>query len=405
MAGMTRIGSIALVCSLLLSPGPSLAAKDYKSQYEKIKKEIRRKKKALEKVKKRERSVLEEIEGLNKELYAIKRELRGQKKKMNRTRKEIAAVNREMKGISRRLDRQRVWLERKVRAMQKYGFSSFLVLSGRTDEPAASTAVMPATSLILLMTSGDIPRVVRGWRYLKRLAEYEYSLLKDYSRNLEGLKERQERLSGLLARLKAEKEELLKKEGALREKKRQKRELLASVRKEKDLFRKMLAELKASSERLRKMIEESEKTKYLQKGFSRMKRKLSWPVKGVIALPYGSYRDPEFKTPVFRNGIHIKSEEGGIVTAVYSGKVVFADWFKGYGKVVIINHGEGYHTVYANLSEIFLNKGDIINRGDAIGKVGDSGTLNAPGLYFEVRYKGRPLNPLHWLRSRKRGKG
>jgi len=389
-----RKTAIFLICIIFL--GLCLrdvqAARDPKASYEKIQKEIKKKKKALEKVKKKEVSILDEIESTNRALDRIKRELRAQRRKILRNEKKISRVRGEIRKISKKLDRQKTWLRRKVVGMQKYGVSSFGTPPGSHE--------LKTDPLMLLMTAEDIPQVIRKWHYLKRLAEYEYSLLKDYSENIQGLKQRQDRLSGLMKKLKGQKNQLEKKKSVLRDKKKQKRRLLASVRKKRDLYKRMLLELKESSRRLRKLIDESEKTKYLQKGFFKAKSTLPWPVKGVLALPYGSYRDPKFKTPVFRNGIHIKSREGEAVKAVYSGKVVFADWFRGYGKVVIINHGEGYHTVYANLSEIFLSKGDIIKQGALIGRVGDSGVLNAPGLYFEIRYKGKPLNPLQWLKRK-----
>ena len=93
----------------------------------------------------------------------------------------------------------------------------------------------------------------------------------------------------------------------------------------------------------------------------------------------------------------MKSRGSLSAKAIYTGKVVYADWFKGYGKVIIVNHGGGYHSVYANLDEIYLKPGDIVKRHQAIGKIGNSGTINAPALYFEIRYKGKPLNPLQWL--------
>jgi septal ring factor EnvC (AmiA/AmiB activator) len=233
------------------------------------------------------------------------------------------------------------------------------------------------------------------------MAEYEYSLLNDYNDNLQGLKRKEDEMSALLLKLKKQKGELTNREKILRKSKQRKRMLLAKIKRERELYKNMISELKASARKLRQMIEEAEKAQYSLKGFSKMKRRLPWPVQGRLALPYGSYRDPKFKTPVFRNGIHIRAKEGEIVKSVYPGKVVFADWFKGYGKVVIVSHGEGYYTVYANLSEIFLSKGDIINKGDEIGRVGESGTLSAPALYFEVRYKGKPLNPLQWLKRKK----
>ncbi len=394
--------SSLILALLLIVPFLIYADSDVKSvkrKYQKIQKEIKEKKKAIKKAKEKEVSILAEIEQVSKELEKIKKEIKAQKRKIRKIRKRISALRGEMAKLSRRIKIQRQYLTRKLQAIQKYGTSSRGLLA-----PSAVT-VSPEEDfkepLLLMLTAEDLPQLIRHLQYLKKMAEYEYNILNDYSENLEGIKQKKQRLSALLAKLNAEKNTLLKKEKNLRSNKAKKRQLLASVRKERYLYKRMLSELKASARRLRKIIEESEKARYALKGFSKMKRRLPWPVNGSLALPYGSYKDPRFKTPVFRNGIHIRAKEGAIVKAVYPGKVVFADWFRGYGKVVIVTHGEGYYTVYANLSEIFLSKGDIIKGGEEIGRVGESGTLSAPALYFEVRYKGKPLNPLHWLKKRR----
>jgi septal ring factor EnvC (AmiA/AmiB activator) len=172
------------------------------------------------------------------------------------------------------------------------------------------------------------------------------------------------------------------------------------VRREKSSHERLFRELQEASKRLLDMIRKlEERETYEGKGFPALKGSLSWPVNGKVAVPYGSQKDPKFNTPVFRNGVYIKTDDDA-VKAVYGGKVVFADWFKGYGNLVIINHGEGYHTLYGNLSETFLKVGDIIKGKDFIGKAGESGILNAPSLYFEVRYKGKPLDPMQWLKRK-----
>ncbi len=380
---------LTLVCFF---PDPTSAEKNLKKEYERIQREIKKKREALKKTVKRERSILQEIEALNIKLEKLKSQIKKQKKKIYKIERELYSLNKEIRSLSAKLQLQQRWLKRKIVAMQRYGYTSagrFITREAKEINP-----------LMLLVTSEDIPQFIRRWHYLKSIAEYEYTLMNEYENNLTTLQSQKQRHSELLKSLKKEQKKLLKKEAELRHQKRKKRQLLASIRKERELYKKMLAELKESSRKLRRIIIESEKKKFALKGFSKMKRRLPWPVKGRLALPYGSYVDPKFKTPVFRNGIHIKAREGETVRAVYAGKVVFADWFKGYGRVVIINHGEGYYTVYANLSEIFLSKGDIIKKGTPVGRVGESGTLNAPGLYFEVRYKGKPLNPLHWLRRR-----
>ncbi len=387
--GLPVIGLMVL-CLVL----PALAEiKNPKQQYQRIQREIKRRQLAVQKAKRKEYSILEELEETNKRLNRIKSRIKTQRRKIYRTKRKIAELRKNMGKLGKQIDRQKAWLKRKIIAMQKYGYQSFML----TPDKGGSFEPDP---FVVFLSSRDVSQMFRLWHYLKRIADYEYKLLSNYNQNLARLESKNKEYTALLKRLNREESELRRQEDALRKSKKQKSQLLASIRKEKYLYKKMIAELKAQSRRLRKMIEESEKQKFLMKGFSKMKRKLRWPVIGRVVIPYGSYRDPRFNTPVFHNGIHIKTSEDAIVRAVYGGKVVFADWFRGYGKVVIVNHGEGYHTVYANLSEIFLNKGDIIKEGDQIGKVGESGTINAPDLYFEVRYKGRPINPLRWLRKK-----
>jgi septal ring factor EnvC (AmiA/AmiB activator) len=180
--------------------------------------------------------------------------------------------------------------------------------------------------------------------------------------------------------------------------------LLSSVKKEKNSYSKMLKEMQDVSSRILEIIKESEKTEKenvsFGKSFSSLKGRLPWPVNGKIVLPYGSQRDPQFNTPIFRSGAYIQSNDSSFVRAVHRGRVVYAEWFKGYGELVIVNHGDGYHTLYGSLSEIFTKVGDIIKDNQPVGRVGTSGLLNSPGLYFEVRYKGKPLDPLQWLKRR-----
>jgi septal ring factor EnvC (AmiA/AmiB activator) len=191
------------------------------------------------------------------------------------------------------------------------------------------------------------------------------------------------------------------KERTLAEKKREKEQVLAYARKEKSSHEKMLRELKEASKKLLEIIRESEKADaYSGKGFPGLKGRLPWPVEGKVALNYGFQRDPQFHTPLFRNGIFIQAGADLFAKAVHSGKIVFAEWFKGYGQLMIVNHGDGYHTLYGSLAEIFSKVGDIIKKGQVIGRVGNSGIMNEPGLYFELRYRGKPLDPLQWLVKR-----
>jgi septal ring factor EnvC (AmiA/AmiB activator) len=115
---------------------------------------------------------------------------------------------------------------------------------------------------------------------------------------------------------------------------------------------------------------------------------------------FGRQIDAEFNTPILKRGIEIRTQSGDDIKAIHKGSVVYADWFKGYGKMLIINHGERYYSLYAHASEIFPKVGETISDGQVIGKIGDTGSIKGPILYFEIRYKGEPQDPLVWLRKK-----
>jgi septal ring factor EnvC (AmiA/AmiB activator) len=338
-------------------------------------------KEKLEKVKRREHSVLTDIEKVNKDLSQVEAELRRYRRQVRSTESAISKVEAEISLIESKIQRQREWIKRKLRAMQKYGQSGEIVM--------------------LLSDTDDISRLMRSWKSLQYITAYEHRVMTIYKDSLKDLNEKEKQLMMLKAELMENEEKVRAKEKFLVEKKKDREVLLASVRKERASYERMLEELKEASKRLLEIIRESEKSGvYDAKGFSRFKGRLPWPVDGKLALPYGSQRDPQFNTPIFRSGIYIQTGDNLLAKAIHSGRVVFAEWFKGYGQLVIVNHGGGYHTLYGSLSEIFSKVGDIIKIGQTIGRVGSSGILNAPGLYFELRYKGKPLDPLQWLKKR-----
>lgn len=357
-----------------------VSAENPKEQYHKIQKEMETHKEKLEQAKRRERSVLEDLDSMSRRLSEIAADLKKQQRRVRQTEAELSKVEKEMAVTRGELEKKKKWLKMRLKAMQRYGQSGDI--------------------LFLLTATDDMAGLMRRWKYLEKISLRERKAIEEYGDNLRKLDEKDKQMQALRADLKRGEEKIRLAEASLAEKKKERETLLASVRKEKSTHEKLYRELQESAKRLLEVIRKlEEKETYEGKGFPALKGSLAWPVGGRVAIPYGSQKDPKFNTPVFRNGIYIKTEDAS-VKAVYSGKVVFADWFKGYGNLVIVNHGEGYHTLYGNLSETFLKVGDIIKGKDVIGKVGESGMLNAPSLYFEVRYKGKPLDPMQWLRRK-----
>jgi septal ring factor EnvC (AmiA/AmiB activator) len=132
-------------------------------------------------------------------------------------------------------------------------------------------------------------------------------------------------------------------------------------------------------------------------GFAARKGQLPLPARGPITVGFGRVVNPKFNTVTVQNGVDVEAPAGTPVRAVAPGRVVHAGWFKGYGNLVIVDHGEGYHTLVAHLAAMQTAMGEEVDVGDVLGTVGDSGSLKGPYLYFEIREKGRPVDPRPWL--------
>jgi septal ring factor EnvC (AmiA/AmiB activator) len=132
-------------------------------------------------------------------------------------------------------------------------------------------------------------------------------------------------------------------------------------------------------------------------GFGAMRGKLPHPAPGPTTVGFGKVVNPKFNTVIVQNGLDIGAPAGAAVRAVAPGRVVHAGWFKGYGNLVIVDHGEGFHTLVAHLGSMQTAMGEEVDAGAVLGNVGDSGSLKGTYLYFEIRERGRPVDPRPWL--------
>ncbi|OQY04225.1 MAG: hypothetical protein B6I22_09880 [Desulfobacteraceae bacterium 4572_123] len=123
------------------------------------------------------------------------------------------------------------------------------------------------------------------------------------------------------------------------------------------------------------------------------------PVKGKIISLFGSHRDKKFNVINFQSGINISADRGEPVHAVFGGTILHAGWLKGYGNILIINHGDNYYTLYAHAEELFKTKGDTVEQDEVIATVGDTGSMAGVRLHFEVRHHGKPMDPTAWIQQ------
>ncbi|MDO9576853.1 MAG: peptidoglycan DD-metalloendopeptidase family protein [Candidatus Cloacimonadales bacterium] len=125
--------------------------------------------------------------------------------------------------------------------------------------------------------------------------------------------------------------------------------------------------------------------------------KLIWPVKGKILRPFGEQHSAEYKVSTINNGIDISVAEGTSVQAVDDGVVAFAEWYNGAGKLVIIDHKNGFYTLYSHNNSLLVSKGESVKKNQVIAYTGKTGSVEEPCLHFEIRKRGNPVDPMDWL--------
>lgn len=170
---------------------------------------------------------------------------------------------------------------------------------------------------------------------------------------------------------------------------------LARIESSIDKKRGRVAELNADVVRLQKLLEDINRSVDLMElasgseAFAKTRGKLPWPVKGALLQRFGSERS--------RDGVVIAVEAGNTVYAVHPGRVIFSEWLRGYGLLIIVDHGEGYMSLYGHNQSLLRQTGDWVAAGDGIAVSGSSGGYAQPALYFSIRQKAKSVDPIKWL--------
>ena len=181
--------------------------------------------------------------------------------------------------------------------------------------------------------------------------------------------------------------------------------LLQDTRNHQELEQAALTALQASARQLDQTIEILSRSSVVDAGrakappgsFGRLKGLLKQPVRGKIINFFGPFKNTRYNITNYRSGVDIQADRGEPIQSVSEGHIIYADWFKGYGNMMIVDHGHSYCTLYAHLEAMFKRRGEAVKSGEVIATVGESGALSGPGLYFEIRNQGKPEDPQMWL--------
>jgi murein hydrolase activator len=381
---MRRKTVFCLLASLLFCPGrlDAASAKDLEG----IKQRIAKENQGLRQLKKREGSVLQ---ALNK----IDRDLEKKTKALNTASSKLAAIRIEINKQEVENERLALSLYERRKLLIQRAVAIYRWQRGQT----------PSVGLDSGLSLGVLPR--RN-HYLAATVSFDQELIQQLGDELG----HQAKIRGELGQRKEELDGQRRALGQLRDSVRQeaegKKRLLASLTQEKDSRVRALKELEQAALRLQKMMDEMSRRAVSKPpdvlgsgGLEAMRGKLDWPVRGQIIGGFGKTKHREFSAEVFRNGIDIEAPMGEHIRAVEKGRVVFAERFTGYGRMIIVDHGERYFSVYAHLSEILKKDGSQVSRGETLGRVGDSDSPAGAKLYFEMRKDGKSIDPLPWFRK------
>jgi septal ring factor EnvC (AmiA/AmiB activator) len=205
-------------------------------------------------------------------------------------------------------------------------------------------------------------------------------------------------LSEELARREAESETLRSEAGARR---RRHAALLGFIKTERSIHQQALVELEQAQTRLTAVVAALPPERTPSTKFALAKGKLPPPTVGAIEVGFGEILNPRFNTVTLHKGLDIRAAEGAPVVSIHDGLVVHAGWFSAYGNLLIVDHGDGYFSLFAHLASLDVKVGDRVDRGQRLGAVGRTGSLKGPYLYFEVRHHGEALDPSAWVAWRR----
>ena len=341
----------------------------------------------------RETSLLAELEEIERRLAAKKAEAARLEARIKKAQSDVQLFRGEISKLERQRAGQVNALAGRLRVMYRVhaqGGALPVILSGED----------PATRAVAV-------------RHLASLAALDARLIQEYRVTSERLADRKGKEEAQQQELASLHEEAKREQAEVDREVAKRRVILAKVRDERAYHERMVGELTEASHRLEAFIRELQaKQRKLARvpppkggieppgiGFGALKGRLPWPTEGRIVTGFGAQVHPRFGTRTFRNGVDIEAAVGREVLAVHGGHVIYTGWFKGYGNLIIMDHGNEYYTLYAHIADIEAKEGEDVRQGQRIGTVGDTGSLAGPRLYFEVRYQGKPQDPEQWLRQ------
>ena len=388
---------LALVLIGLLAAGTALAQDSLEAakrqELEAIRREAREKREAAAQLKGQENKALAQLRRTERELNLTHKRLRSldQRQRSLDGRLEVTRVDLDRSVLS--LQQQKERLARRLRNLYKFG---------------------AARELEFLLSPRSFAQLLARWDFLVMIAEQDRILLQDVQARKEAVETNKQRLEINLSETERNARRTTRENDRLATLRQLRASTVTTIKSQRETYEAAAAELENTARAIQRLLTQLERRRQQESAheraqgrepqpytgdFARGQGQLDWPLRGSLVGRFGPERHPKWGTVTINNGIDIETEIGTPVRSVAKGRVDYtSEDFGTYGQMIIVNHGDGYYTLYGHLSEIGVSVGQEVAAGQVIGSSGDSGSLKGPVLHFEVRKGGTSLDPEQWLR-------
>ena len=375
---------VTLVLVLLCADSAAIASQNdeferYQKKLERVQQSIKKVQKHLKNTRYKRGHVVTELKDLEGEISKNSNALSKTEAKIDDLEQSISGMRTELNQLQNQLKSQRQRLAEQVRAAYAIGHQQQVKMLLNQQDPA------------------DIGRVMVYFDYLNRAREQQISA---FLHNIAQKERVENKLNTAMSDYRQSLKKSKKQKNSLLSQRLKRKQLLSTLEQKINNQEKNLTELEGSRGRIEnllmslgELLADIPQSPTDSMPFKQQKGKLPWPVSGPFLATYG---EPRKQGGLKWNGVLISAKHGTPVRAVSHGRIAFADWLQGFGFITIIDHGDGYMSLYGHNETLVKEAGDWVDAGTVVATSGDSGGQPMPGVYFEIRARGKPINPGKW---------